>query len=89
MTEGGDFSGGSRREPVSLKASSEVGVSGELSANAATGRAPSAVLACPTLMAREVSVGFGSKTVVSNVNLEFHPGTITALIGPTCGRSTG
>ena len=89
MTEGGDFSGASRREPVSLKASSEVGVSGELSANAATGRAPSAVLACPTLMAREVSVGFGSKTVVSNVNLEFHPGTITALIGPTgCGKTT-
>jgi phosphate transport system ATP-binding protein len=89
MTGSGDFSGGLEREPVSLKVSSEIGVSGKVSANVATGRAPSAVLDCPKLMARDVSIGFGSKTVVSNVNLEFRPGTITALIGPTgCGKTT-
>jgi len=36
-----------------------------------------------------VSVGFGAKTVLAGVDLEFTPGTITALIGPTgCGKST-
>jgi phosphate transport system ATP-binding protein len=47
------------------------------------------VLARPVLVARDVSVGFGAKTVLSGVDLGFAPGTITALIGPTgCGKST-
>jgi phosphate transport system ATP-binding protein len=41
------------------------------------------------LSAGDVSVGFGSKTVLSGVNLDFRHGAITALIGPTgCGKST-
>jgi phosphate transport system ATP-binding protein len=58
---------------------------------AAGHRPPSgvAVLDAPVLVARDVAVGFGSKTVLSGINLGFAPGTITALIGPTgCGKST-
>jgi phosphate transport system ATP-binding protein len=48
-----------------------------------------AVLDAPVLVARDVSVGFGAKTVLSGINLGFAPGTINALIGPTgCGKST-
>jgi phosphate transport system ATP-binding protein len=57
----------------------------------AAGQAASsvAVLDHPVLVTRDVSVGFGSKTVLSGVDLAFTPGTITALIGPTgCGKST-
>ncbi len=52
---------------------------------------PSAVatIARPVLTASEVSLAFGAKTVLSDVNLTFPPGEITALIGPTgCGKST-
>jgi phosphate transport system ATP-binding protein len=56
---------------------------------ATTRSAPVAVLDRPVLMARDVSVGFGAKTVLSGIDLGFTPGTITALIGPTgCGKST-
>jgi phosphate transport system ATP-binding protein len=48
-----------------------------------------ALLDHPELEARDVAVGFGSKTVLSGIDLRFTPGTITALIGPTgCGKST-
>jgi phosphate transport system ATP-binding protein len=48
-----------------------------------------ALLDHPLLVARDVSVGFGAKTVLSGIDLAFTPGTITALIGPTgCGKST-
>jgi phosphate transport system ATP-binding protein len=88
MSGGGGFPEGAGREP-SLTVSPETGVSGKTSANAATGWAPPAVFGRPTVEARGVSVGFGSKTVVSDVSLECHPGTITALIGPTgCGKTT-
>lgn len=47
------------------------------------------VLDAPLLVARDVGVGFGAKTVLSGVDLGFVPRTITALIGPTgCGKST-
>jgi len=38
---------------------------------------------------RNVSLGFGAKTVISGVDIAFRRGTITALIGPTgSGKST-
>jgi phosphate transport system ATP-binding protein len=55
----------------------------------ATGRAPVAVLDRPVLSIRDVSVGFGAKTVLSGVSVDFPANTINALIGPTgCGKST-
>jgi phosphate transport system ATP-binding protein len=43
----------------------------------------------PSLLASDLSLGFGQKTVLEGVNLEFRRGEITALIGPTgCGKST-
>ena len=41
------------------------------------------------LAARDVSVGFADKTVLEQVDVEFSPRAINALIGPTgCGKST-
>ncbi len=38
---------------------------------------------------KDLSLSFGDNRVLSNVNIEFRRGTITALIGPTgCGKST-
>jgi phosphate transport system ATP-binding protein len=38
---------------------------------------------------RRLSLGFGSKTILSNIEIAFRRGTITALIGPTgSGKST-
>src|SRR5579872_5501041 len=89
MTEGGDLFDQAGGEQISLRVASEIGASAEASTSAATGRAPTAVLERPTLVARSVTVGFGSKTVVEDVSLDFRPGTITALIGPTgCGKTT-
>ncbi len=46
-------------------------------------------LARPVLTSRDVSLGFGAKTVLSDVSIDFPPGAVTALIGPTgCGKST-
>ena len=43
----------------------------------------------PVLAARNASVGFGGKTVLTGVGVDFAKGTITAVIGPTgCGKST-
>jgi phosphate transport system ATP-binding protein len=64
---------------------------GEATAQPAGLGAPSpvAVLDRPVLVARDVSVGFGSTTVLAGIDLTFSPGTINALIGPTgCGKST-
>jgi phosphate transport system ATP-binding protein len=47
------------------------------------------VLERPELSARDVSVGFGHKIVLSEIDLGFAPRSIHALIGPTgCGKST-
>jgi phosphate transport system ATP-binding protein len=52
-------------------------------------RSSTATLARPALTVRDLSLGFGQKTVLTGVDLEFRPGEITALIGPTgCGKST-
>jgi len=41
------------------------------------------------LVARGVHAWFGPKLVLEDVNLDFAPGTVTALIGPSgCGKST-
>ncbi len=41
------------------------------------------------LVAKGVHAWFGNRLVLENVNLEFNPGTVTALIGPSgCGKST-
>ncbi len=43
----------------------------------------------PVLKTRDATMGFGLKTVLSSVTLEFRRGTINAIIGPTgCGKST-
>jgi len=43
----------------------------------------------PALTVSDLSLGFGQKTVLTEVDLEFRRGEITALIGPTgCGKST-
>jgi phosphate transport system ATP-binding protein len=43
----------------------------------------------PVLTTTGVSLGFGKKTILSDVSLDFPHGAITALIGPTgCGKST-
>jgi phosphate transport system ATP-binding protein len=52
-------------------------------------RAGTALLTRPVLRVGDVSVGFGAKTVLSEIDLEIHVRTINALIGPTgCGKST-
>jgi phosphate transport system ATP-binding protein len=52
-------------------------------------RSSTATLARPALTVKDLTLGFGQKTVLTGVDLEFRPGEITALIGPTgCGKST-
>jgi phosphate transport system ATP-binding protein len=88
VIEGGTTPGG-MSEPVSLEVDPMIGVSSRPSATAATGRAPAATLERPVMSARDVSVGFGAKTVLSGVSLDFPTASINALIGPTgCGKST-
>lgn len=51
--------------------------------------AATTVLDQPAIDVRDVSVGFGDKTVLSDIGLPVEQGAITALIGPTgCGKST-
>jgi phosphate transport system ATP-binding protein len=58
-------------------------------ASATTGGATVVLTAEPVLATRDVSVGFGSKTVLAGIDVAFRPNTINALIGPTgCGKST-
>ena len=60
----------------------------EFANETATGRAGTA-LANRALDISDVSVGFGDKTVLSEISLPIARGEITALIGPTgCGKST-
>jgi phosphate transport system ATP-binding protein len=88
VIEGGTTPGG-MSEPVSLEVDPMIGVSSRPSTTAATGRAPAATLERPVMSARDVSVGFGAKTVLSGVSLDFPTASINALIGPTgCGKST-
>ena len=48
------------------------------------GERPPSVMTCDRL-----TLGFGAKTILSDLNVEFQRGTITALIGPTgSGKST-
>ena len=55
----------------------------------ATARAGTTLLDRPALRIEDVSVGFGSKTVLTDISLPIARGEITALIGPTgCGKST-
>jgi len=55
----------------------------------ATGGRTGTLLDRPAIDVRGVSVGFGAKTVLSDIDLPIEAGTITALIGPTgCGKST-
>ena len=55
----------------------------------ATVRGGTALLDSPALRFEDVSVGFGSKTVLTDISLPIARGEITALIGPTgCGKST-
>ncbi|MGH7732958.1 MAG: phosphate ABC transporter ATP-binding protein [Gemmatimonadales bacterium] len=60
-----------------------------MSSQMATEQAGVGLLDMPVLRARDVSVGFGPKTVLSGIDLAVERGSITALIGPTgCGKST-
>ncbi|HUY22869.1 MAG TPA: phosphate ABC transporter ATP-binding protein [Acidimicrobiales bacterium] len=84
-TESGPVSGGHRPpgEPSTSTPAPEQ-LAGRAPATTAVG-----LLESPLLVARDVGVGFGAKTVLSGVDLGFAPRTITALIGPTgCGKST-
>jgi phosphate transport system ATP-binding protein len=85
----GGSSPDSRSEAVSLEVDPAIGFATQPSPSAATGRAPTATLENPVMSTSDVSVGFGGKTVLSDVSLDFPTGTINALIGPTgCGKST-
>jgi iron complex transport system ATP-binding protein len=36
-----------------------------------------------------ISAGYGEKTVLQNISMDFPPGTVTAIVGPNgCGKST-
>jgi phosphate transport system ATP-binding protein len=77
----------STREAQTARSDAETSPAG-LSGKAVSGSA-TATIDRPVLSAVDVSLGFGAKTVLSDVNLTFPSGGITALIGPTgCGKST-
>lgn len=43
----------------------------------------------PRLRARELTLGYGDRTVVEQLDLEVHAGVVTTIIGPNgCGKST-
>lgn len=74
--------------PVERAATARADAPDGATASAATGSV-AVVARHPVLAARDVSVGFGAKTVLAGIDLAFAPNTITALIGPTgCGKST-
>lgn len=38
---------------------------------------------------KQISAGYGEKTVLQNISMDFLPGTVTAIVGPNgCGKST-
>src|SRR5690606_19349795 len=42
-----------------------------------------------TLATQQLSLGYGSRTVVDQLNVEIPPGKVTAIVGPNgCGKST-
>ncbi|HEY7132379.1 MAG TPA: phosphate ABC transporter ATP-binding protein PstB [Candidatus Limnocylindrales bacterium] len=56
---------------------------------AASVREPVVVSARPKLEMRDVSIYYGAKRAVRDVNLEIPPNAVTAFIGPSgCGKST-
>ena len=72
---------------VSTRAHAESGVTTSAAGSGST--TATATLARPVLTAHDVCLGFGAKTVLSDVSLDFPSGAVTALIGPTgCGKST-
>ena len=74
------------RGAVDTRAHTESGLT---TTTAGGSMAATATLAPPVLTAHDVSLGFGAKTVLSDVSLDFPSGAVTALIGPTgCGKST-
>lgn len=43
----------------------------------------------PALRARDVSVGYGERTVLKNLNVDIKRGAVTSIVGPNgCGKST-
>ena len=41
------------------------------------------------LKLQQISAGYGEKTVLQHISLDFPPGTVTAILGPNgCGKST-
>jgi phosphate transport system ATP-binding protein len=81
------------RAPGAPTASTSSDASGQAtastSAETSSARTAVGVLDAPVLTARDVSLGFGAKTVLTDIGMTFAPNTVTALIGPTgCGKST-
>jgi phosphate transport system ATP-binding protein len=82
---GAEPSGPSPQGPTAHQAS----LASQVSFQAQPDPASVGVLDAAVIVARDVGVGFGAKTVLSHIELAFLPDTITALIGPTgCGKST-
>jgi len=70
-------------------AASRMSSDGHTASNSAPRATAVGTLDAPLFVARDVSLGFGAVTVLSEVDLSFNPRTVTALIGPTgCGKST-
>ena len=41
------------------------------------------------LKLKQITVGYGEKTILHDISLDFPPGTVTAILGPNgCGKST-
>lgn len=50
---------------------------------------PAVSASSATLATQQLSLGYGSRTVVDQLNVEIPPGKVTAIVGPNgCGKST-